>query len=282
MTETLDADLAYIVHATDFTPESEPAFAHALCLALAAKGHLAIIHAEQFAPEGGPDWAAFPGVRATLAKWGLLEPNVPPEAVAGRLGIKVTKAGVAADPERGLVHFLGTNRCDLLVLATHGRNGLDRLLHRSLAEALARRIGLPSLLLPLHGRGFIDLTTGAPSLQNILMPVDRDTPSAAASLALRIADLLGCTEAVVHALHVGPTEEAPSVVVEPQHAPRLRRLSGEGAVVPAILEAAAQVDADLIAMTTWGHNDLLDTLWGSTTEQVLRQAGRPLLAMPVA
>lgn len=38
--------------------------------------------------------------------------------------------------------------------------------------------------------------------------------------------------------------------------------------------------AELIVMATAGHQNLLDTFRGSTTEQVLRQASCPLLAIP--
>jgi len=39
--------------------------------------------------------------------------------------------------------------------------------------------------------------------------------------------------------------------------------------------------ADLIAMGTQGHDSLMDTLRGSTTERVMRRAACPLLAVPV-
>jgi nucleotide-binding universal stress UspA family protein len=61
----------------------------------------------------------------------------------------------------------------------------------------------------------------------------------------------------------------------------VRRLSASGAVVPGIVKVATQVDADLIVMATHGHDQLLDGLRGSNTEQVLRQAGRVVLAVPI-
>ncbi|WP_191060872.1 universal stress protein, partial [Geminicoccus harenae] len=62
---------------------------------------------------------------------------------------------------------------------------------------------------------------------------------------------------------------------------RLRRASAGGAVVPGIVATAGRLDADLIVMATHGHDSFLDGLRGSTTEQVLRQAGRAVLALPV-
>ena len=54
-----------------------------------------------------------------------------------------------------------------------------------------------------------------------------------------------------------------------------------GDVIEAIVDAAAEWQADLIGMPTAGHNGFLDALRGSTTERVLRQAPCPLLAVPV-
>ena len=50
-------------------------------------------------------------------------------------------------------------------------------------------------------------------------------------------------------------------------------------VVPSIVEAAEELDADLVAMTTSGHHGFLDALRGSTTERVLRQIHCPLWAV---
>ncbi len=49
----------------------------------------------------------------------------------------------------------------------------------------------------------------------------------------------------------------------------------QGDVVETILQTAAEIDADLIAMPTAGHRGILDALRGSTTERVLRHAPCP-------
>jgi nucleotide-binding universal stress UspA family protein len=51
----------------------------------------------------------------------------------------------------------------------------------------------------------------------------------------------------------------------------------DGPVIESILQAAR--GADLIVMPTAGHRGFLDALRGSTTEQVLRQAPCPVLAV---
>ena len=47
-----------------------------------------------------------------------------------------------------------------------------------------------------------------------------------------------------------------------------------------IVQVAEEVAADLVVMATAGHEGFLDALRGSTTEQVLRQAKRAMLAVP--
>ncbi len=54
----------------------------------------------------------------------------------------------------------------------------------------------------------------------------------------------------------------------------------DGPVVEGILQVAREIDADMIAMTTQGHDGFLDALRGSVTDQVLRGAPCPLLAVP--
>ncbi|WP_222184493.1 universal stress protein [Geminicoccus harenae] len=275
--------LADIIHPTDLTPLGERAFAHALALTLACKGHLGIVHAGD--PEAGqdPDWTGFRGVRSLLSRWGMVDPATPRGAIAGVLGIRVSKKLVpGSNPVAALEQFLDEHGCDLLVLATRARGGLARLLSGSIAEELARHNDVPALFLPPEGRGFVDAATGRARLRNLLVPVDHATPQhEAVEAAFALADLLGCADALVHLLHVGPADRAPSVTVAPGQEQRLRRASAGGAVVPGIVATAGRLDADLIVMATHGHDSFLDGLRGSTTEQVLRQAGRAVLALPV-
>ena len=54
-----------------------------------------------------------------------------------------------------------------------------------------------------------------------------------------------------------------------------------GPVIEGILNAAKDVSADLIVMSTDGRNGFLDGLRGSHSERVLRYAEAPLLTVPV-
>ena len=55
-----------------------------------------------------------------------------------------------------------------------------------------------------------------------------------------------------------------------------------GNVVQAIVDAAIELDVDVIGMPTAGHHGVLDALRGSTTERVIRHAPCPVFALPMA
>jgi nucleotide-binding universal stress UspA family protein len=51
-------------------------------------------------------------------------------------------------------------------------------------------------------------------------------------------------------------------------------------VIHAIVDAADELDADLVVMSTDGRSGFLEALRGSHTERVLQQVHAPLLAVP--
>ena len=58
-------------------------------------------------------------------------------------------------------------------------------------------------------------------------------------------------------------------------APTVYEMQGE--VGPAILQAAAEHDSDLIIMGGYGYNSLLEVMLGSAVDHVLREAEIPIL-----
>lgn len=271
--------LSRVLFATDLSHDGDLAFAHALRIALAGRGELAIVHSAS-RDVIGKEWEQFPRVRASLAGWGLLELGAPASAVEDKLDLRVRKIDIPdPDPLHGVREVLERRPCDLVVLASQARQGVDRWLHPSLAEPIAREAQAPSLTLPPSVRGFVDPATGAVNLRNVLVAIDH-RPSAARALAT-VADLAAMLDAggcIFHLLHVG--DSFPEIPVPEAIAARVRTRQQAGAVIDAIIDTAAEVEADLIVMATRGHDSLLDSLRGSTTEQVLRHGGRPVLAVP--
>ncbi len=109
-----------VFHPSDFSAASENAFAHALAIALVRQTEFTILHT------GGSrhDWRKFPAVRATLERWGILEPGSPHSAVFKQLAVRVNKVSLKSrTPLAAILHYLDKHPTDLIVLATEGRSG---------------------------------------------------------------------------------------------------------------------------------------------------------------
>lgn len=273
---------APIVHPTDFSALSMNAFVHALKLSLAGRCRLYIVHIADAADRH--EWHSFPHVRQTLTRWGLLAPNASPAEIGPRLGVDIAKVEITqGDPADRIARFLAGHPAEMMVLSTHGRSGLPRWVKPSVAEAMARRSHMQTLFIPEGCKGFVDPGTGVLSLDHVLLPVDhKPAPLAAIQKTQELCRLLGAAPRF-HVLHVG-TQAPVASISTPQHRQpvtvpiELR----QGNVVEAILGAAMEKRADLLAMATAGRHGLLDALRGSTTEQVLREASCPVLAIPLA
>lgn len=266
-----------IAHPTDFSPASERAFAHALCLALTTRSRLFLLHVKA---RGEVDsWSSFPHVREMLARWGLMGANEPTAAIETKLGVTVAKVEIEHhDPTSGLTEFILGHRPDLLVLATHGREGLGRWLAGSVSEATARRTHVPTLFIGPEALGFVDAMSGEMRLHRVLLPIAHQPPALRAFGTLAgLLDGLGTPASAIHVMHIGDT--VPAFETPPGIEPPQVDLE-TGPVVDTIIGAAERLLSDLIAMPTAGHRGVLDALRGSTTEQVLRHAPCPLLALP--
>jgi len=259
-----------ILHPTDFTSQNEVAFAHALRLAVAARATLDVIHVDRDAHV--VEWSQFPDAETTLRRWSLDDS-----------GFEVNKiSAYGTEPVQPLLDYLDERPADLIVLATHQRDGIDRWLHREIAQKLARLRALTTLFVPFGVEGFVSLDHGALSLRKVLVPVDwTPAPQAAITTAAALVSLLGCANVDWTLLHVGENGAAVPDVRPPETAGwQWHEQTRVGNVVEQILRAAEETEPDLIVMTTRGHDGFLDALRGSTTEQVINQAACPLLSVP--
>ena len=269
--------LQSIAHPTDFSAASAQAFAHALRLALDTKSRLTLLHVTEKSSQD--DWASFPHVRETLVRWGLLNENEPRAALEARLGIKVAKIEIRhPDPAMGLFEFFLSHRPDLIVLSTHGREGLDRWLSGSVSEEIARHTHVPTLFIGPNTQGFVEAATGEMSLEHILVPVAHSpSPRLALNILTDLLAGLGVAPSTVRLVHIGA--EAPNVLggLAPEAGAKVELIGGP--VIETILRVAREQGTDMIVMPTAGHQGFLDALRGSTTERVLRQAPCPVFAV---
>jgi nucleotide-binding universal stress UspA family protein len=269
-----------VLHPTDFSPASHQAFAHALAIAVLRRAELTLLHCGPEAEAEVP-WQAFPAVRDTLANWRLLPPGSPREAVHQHLGMQVNKFSVkSSHPVAATADYLGRLPHDLVVLATARKHGFERWIQHSKAEAIARWSRTNTLFVPREARrGLIDMATGAITFRNVLVAVDH-APRADAALqyAQRAADLLAEQTVTIHTLHVG--DAAPKLPpLEDGERWQWRHIQCAGDPVAQILDQARAHAADLIVLTTAGHDNVIDAFRGNTSEQIVRASDCPVLVV---
>jgi nucleotide-binding universal stress UspA family protein len=191
---------------------------------------------------------------------------------------------------------------DLLVMASHGRSGVERLLLGSVTEQVLRRARCPVMVVPAHD---LEPAAGGPRFRQILCPVDySDSALRSLEFAYSLAEEADGQLTLLHVVEA-PTEMNPLTLVAPpppdevlaaacaQQTPRLHRLVPDavrtfcqvheevavGPVAPEILRAARERRADLIVMGVMGRTPLDLTVFGSTTHKVLRGATCPVLTV---
>ena len=273
------AGIRTILHPTDFSEGSDNAFAHALRLAVAASAQLELLHAEPDNDVAG--YQHYPKVCDTLVRWEVLPPGAG-EADLERLGLRIDRVLRVGDPPlRSILEELDAHHADLMVLATHGREGLDRMYSGGVAEPASRHGGVRTLFLPPGVRGFVPFDDGVVTLRRILIPIDHlPDPELAVAAAVMMARTLGVENLQISTLYAGSAANMPKVGLPTQPGWVARRWQEEGAPVEAILDTARAWQADLIVMSSRGHDSVLDTLRGSTVERVLRHAPCPVLVVP--
>jgi nucleotide-binding universal stress UspA family protein len=70
--------------------------------------------------------------------------------LAATSGIDVTTAIAEGKPSRRIVEYAERENCDVVVMGTHGRGGIDRLLLGSVAETVVRSSNVPVLTVNVH------------------------------------------------------------------------------------------------------------------------------------
>jgi nucleotide-binding universal stress UspA family protein len=270
-----------VFHPSDFSEASRNAFMHAMAIVLYYHGGLTVLHV---AASGEPKraWLDSPLVRETLERWRLLEPDSERAAVYSKLSMQISKIIIRSDTLlEPILSGLEKNPSDLLVLATEGRQGLPRWLKPSVAEGVSRRVKVMTLFVPATTRGFVDPDDGYISLKRILVPVDHHPDPAQAILSAAQAAVMSHEENVqILLLRVDDANVWPEMDMPELETCTWKRLWVHGDTVEQIVSAAQDYSVDLIVMGTEGAKGVLGALRGSVTEQVLRQAPCPVLAVP--
>ena len=144
-----------IMHASDFSTASRPAFRKAIELAKSTRTRLLIVHA--LPPAISPLMGE--GVYVSPATWNEIEKGARRAAQRqiARLVQEARRAGVRAEalivdgpPADRIVRAARARHVDLLVLGTHGRTGFSRLFLGSVAARVVATARCP--VLTVHAR----------------------------------------------------------------------------------------------------------------------------------
>jgi nucleotide-binding universal stress UspA family protein len=201
-------------------------------------------------------------------------------------------------------------KADLIVLSTHGRTGLERILIGSTAERVVRHAHCPVLA--------VRRQSGAPATRmltqekpvyakrlpwhRILVPLDfSQTSLSALRVAVPLAKQSGARLLLLNVVEPNPyaTGMEGAVLVVPdsaiarnakQQLPQVARrfipksvrvasLVARGRAADVIVQTAEDKGVDLIVLSTHGHTGLDRLLMGNTAEQIVRHAKCPVFVV---
>jgi nucleotide-binding universal stress UspA family protein len=223
-----------------------------------------------------------------------------------------TKAGITVDVEIEL--GLPINRildrasslpADVIVMGTHGTSGFEHFVLGSVTEKVLRKARCPVLTVPPRAHAMSRLP-----FKHLLCAVDfSDASLAGIRWAMSLARESGASVTLLHVLEWPwheppppamselPKEQADALIAFRRYSEESARnrleslLPQDVATVPAatrlrngkawteILDVANDERSDLIVMGVRGRNPLDMTLFGSTTNQVVRMACCPVLTL---
>jgi nucleotide-binding universal stress UspA family protein len=265
---------------TDFSSHAAHALRYASSLAERFGSHLFVIYADTFIPP--VDFTATAAGEFSLSRESMIEDTGEElirfaEENIGRSVLYDTRV-VVDSPMRAILAQATEAGCDLIVMGTHGRTGVRRLVVGSVTEAIMRASSVPVLAVNQLAR-----ETGA--VARVLCPVSytnacRDALKAAATLTDdRKAPLI-----LLRTVECGDARETVDELQKLREwipADLVDRC--EIKIVPAhataeqILAMANATSADLIALGAEPGGNIAEILRGSVADRVVQQSGCPVL-----
>lgn len=258
-----------------------------------AKQFSSEIHAVHFVEPGKVPSDVESEVSAELGEYG--------EQIVNSIADSATDKGVQATTRviettspvhEEIVEYVTEHDIDLIVMGTHGRSGLDRLIVGSVAERTLRVAPIP--VLTVHSETTIDA-----EFETILIPTDgSETADIAADRAIQIGAATGAAVHIVHVVDLTVVPDEPDGVIldamEAEGQQAVNRIIGRaeaagihaveasvlsGTPAKAIVDYTTARDVDLVVMGTHGRSGLQRYLLGSVTEKVVRLADMPVLSV---
>ena len=140
-----------LLHATDFSAASRPAFAKALELAKAIGTDVVVAHVLNAALPVMSDEAISPPTYEGLRRAGRTWANRQLDGLIGRArsaGVRATPIVCEGNEAAEIARLARSRRASMIVLGTHGRTGLKRALLGSVAARVLTLAPCPVLTVP--------------------------------------------------------------------------------------------------------------------------------------
>ena len=193
---------------------------------------------------------------------------------AGRDGIGVQERIVTGEASREIVAEAKRCHADLIAMSSHGRSGIREWAFGSVAERVLRTTNVPVLVFrgnvgrTYEPRKIVIALDGSEEALEVVVP------------AAEIAVAFKGSVTLVHAGKHPPASQAlAEKVLQRRGVPFQARLVPGEEPAPAILAAAEEEKADLLALTTTGKSKRDQIFFGSVAEDILKRCGRPLLVV---
>jgi len=217
--------------------------------------------------------------------------------------VTVTSSVRTGKPFHEITTAAGEGAADLIVIATHGHTGVERVLLGSTAERVVRHAPCPVLIVPARELPKRAGKTPPFNLKKILVPIDFSNLSKdALPYAVLLAGHYGAELLLLHIVEKFPIDSLLGRELSHQTtvplmkqaeadlertAENLSKATGVqatavvrgGTPFAEICDAAKTGSADLIVLTTHGHTGLKHVWLGSTAERVVRHAPCPVLVV---
>ena len=216
-------------------------------------------------------------------------------------GIDVSTDVLLGDAASEIQHLIETTEPSLLVLATHGRSGIERWRYGSVADKLARDAQVATFIL---GPKVLETDEREPAIRRVLVPLD-GSPVAEAALepALELADqfdaevvvaraLQWATQAMIYGvpdISITRVDEELGKAAESYLAKTKAWLKSDrvadtpvlrGPPAEALIGLVESRDIDLIVMTSHSKGGIRRALLGSVADRLIGAPAPVLLIRP--
>ncbi len=198
-------------------------------------------------------------------------------------------------PETVIPHRAMIERADLIVMTTHARKGISRILEGSVAESVMRIAPCPTLLCHTDVEPHPQLSDSRPL--RVLVPLD-NTRESAQILDAVIGLIPASNREIIlyHALKGSSESDASGGGVEQEKAfieTCKQRLEHAGyrtrtvttpchSATSDIITKISELNVDMAAMATHGRSGLSRLLFGSVAESIMKHSNVPLLTVSTA